>query len=183
MNRDSLMKHQGLTLIEMLIVIAIAGTLFTLAAPGFSNLLARNQQTSVLNTLLSHHHLARSEAIKSNQPVLLCRSKDSQQCTPKAQWHDGWIIFSDTDNNKKVNNNERIIYIQPALNNNLTIQYRGFGSNKYVRYFPDGHSTSNGTFIFCNQDAEVLDKFLIISRPGRARIASKAPGNKAPKCI
>ena len=183
MNLAPLQKYYGLTLIELLIVLALAGVLFASAIPAFSHIVARHQQTSVLYTLFSHHQLARSEAIKTNQQVLLCKSDDGEQCTPQALWHDGWLIFSDNDHNKKVSSDEQVIYIQQALNKNLTLKYRGFGSYNYILYFPDGHSSSNGTFTLCNQYAEAYAKTLIISRTGRARIDTKEPENKEPTCI
>lgn len=182
MNLLSFKKHYGFTLIELFIVLAIAGILLASAVPALSNLSARNQQTSILNTLLSHHHLARSEAIKRNQQVLFCKSNNGLQCTPKAQWQDGWLIFPDSDRNRKLSNNERVIYIQKALNDNLTLHYRGFGSHNYIRYYSDGHSTSNGTFTLCHQYAEADAKKLIISRTGRARIDTNAAGKKEANC-
>lgn len=175
-------SSSGSTLIELLIVLAIVGILITSATGDFSQIFAKNQQESILSALLSHHHLARSEAIKNNKVTLLCKSNNGQQCTPEAQWHHGWILFQDLDNNKKVGTSERIYYVQQSLHNNLTLNYRGFGSHNYIRYFPNGRSTSNGTFTLCNKKGEAYKKAFIIARTGRARISHLAPGNKALVC-
>ncbi len=175
-------QFQGFTLIELIIVLAIGGILFSSALPAFSRLIAKNQQTAQLHTLFHHHQLARSEAIRTNLAVLLCKSNDAQHCTPKSKWSDGWIIFSDTNNNKKIDGNERVVYIQQALSVNLSLKYKGFGSHHYVRYFPAGLSSTNGTFTLCNQFGESLAKSIIISRTGRARMSSQASGGKALTC-
>lgn len=172
----------GYTIIEMLTVLTIAGIIFTLAVPAFSKMIARNQQMTQLHTLFSHHQLARSEAIKTNRRVTLCKSSNGQQCTPKSQWHDGWIVFSDTNHNKKINDNEQVIYIQQALPNNLILEYKGFGSYNYISYFSDGRSTTNGTFTLCSQFSDATAKSIIISRTGRARLDDKGSGGKALKC-
>lgn len=175
-------RLQGFTLIELITILAIAGVLFSTAVPELSHLLARNQQTAQLQILFAHHQLARSEAVKNNSRVIICKSYDGQQCTSMGQWSDGWIIFSDKDNNKKINDNERVTYIQTALSVNLSLKYKGFGSHNYVRYYPDGHSSSNGTFTLCSQYGDKSAKSIIISRTGRARIASQASGGKALTC-
>lgn len=182
MKNIQIKRLNGFTLIELIIVLAIAGILFSIALPAFTHMLAQNKQTAQLYTLFHHHQLARSEAIKSNQKVLLCKSSNGQQCTPKTKWSDGWIIFSDTDNNKKISASERVIYIQQALSVNLSLKYRGFGSHNYVRYFPDGRSSTNGTFTLCSQYGNEMAKGIIISRTGRARIAAKSAGGKALTC-
>ena len=175
-------KNYGFTLIELIITLAIAGILFSIALPTFSQVLAKNQQQTTLYRLFSHHQLARSEAIKTNQTVILCKSNDGQQCDRQAEWSDGWMIFTDHNNNKKLDADERMIYTQASLNNRLSLSYRGFGSHNYVRYFPSGQSTSNGTFTLCNQEGKAYSKALIISRTGRVRIDTRAPGNRALQC-
>lgn len=172
----------GFTLIELIIVLAIAGILFSSAIPSFSQMLAHNKQEAQLYTLFHHHQLARSEAIKTNSRVILCKSSDAKQCSSQSKWADGWIIFSDTDNNKIISNNEHVIFIQGALSGNLSLKYKGFGSHNSVRYFPDGHSSTNGTFTLCSQFGDEYAKSIIISRTGRARIASKSASGKALTC-
>lgn len=173
---------KGFTSIELLLSLALASIFLTIAIPTFSKMLSQNQQLAQLYTLFSHHQLARSEAIKSNQPILLCKSSDGRQCTPKASWSDGWLIFSDTDNDKKISAGEQIIQIQQALVENLSLQYKGFGSHNYIRYFPSGRSSTNGTFTLCSQFDESKAKSFIIARSGRARIDTKTSGGKSLTC-
>lgn len=183
MKASKLKTIHGFTLIELIIVLAIAGVILTSAIPAFSNMLAENRQKSQLFTLFSHHQLARSEAIKTNQRVTLCKSNNGQQCTSKSQWHEGWIIFSDTDHNKQINADERVVFIQQALPGNLTLKYKGFGSHNYISYYSNGSSTTNGTFTLCSQLGDQTAKSLIISRTGRARLASKASKGKPLICL
>jgi len=179
MTANQLNKKNGFTLIELIIALAISGIIMTSAIPAFSQMLAKNRQETQLFTLFSHHQLARSEAIKTNQRVTLCKSSDGRQCTPDSPWHEGWIVFSDLDHNKKINDGERVIYIQQALNRNLTLKYRGFGSSNYISYYSDGHSTTNGTFTLCSQFGDNSARSIIISRTGRARLDNKS-STKAP---
>ena len=58
------MNNKGLTLIELLIVIAIIAILAALAAPSFRDLIRRQQVNGETNILFSLIYLARSEAIK-----------------------------------------------------------------------------------------------------------------------
>ncbi len=182
MNIVTINQSKGFTLIELIIILAIIGVMFSIAIPSFSQLYANTQQTTQLYTLFNHHMLARSEAIKYTRTVLLCKSSNGKQCTPKARWSDGWIIFSDIDNDKKISNNEQVISIQQALSDDLSLKYKGFGSHNYVRYFPSGHSSTNGTFTLCSQLGDKFAKSVIIARTGRIRIASKATGGEPLSC-
>ncbi len=174
MNAIKINTFQGMTLIELLIVLAIAGILMSTAVPSFSQMLSSSQQTAQLQRLFSHHQLARSEAIKLNSRVLLCKSSNGRECTRDSLWSDGWIIFSDKDKNNKLSDNEQILWHQSQLHDGLTLLYRGFGSHNYVRYYPDGHSSTNGTFILCTQLKHSHPRGVIISRTGRMRMASES---------
>lgn len=63
------MRQRGFTLIELMLVLAIAALLMLLAAPAFSTFMARQQLAGDVNQLQSVLTFARSEAIKQRQPI------------------------------------------------------------------------------------------------------------------
>lgn len=113
---------------------------------------------------------------------MLCKSIDGKQCFTDTSWSDGWLIFADTNNNKKVDRDESIIYIQQALPDTIFFDYKGSGSSNYFRYFPNGRGSSNVTFTLCNNSDEKMARSIIISRSGRARIDNKNGGGRALIC-
>lgn len=175
-------KENGFTLVELIITLTIAIILVTTAIPAFSHTVAKTRLRSQLQIVFTHHQVARSEAIKTSQRVTLCKSDNGTQCTPKASWSKGWIVFSDPDLDKTVNNSDRIILVQQPLASSLSLNYRGFGSFNHISYFSDGRSTSNGTFTLCDQYGASDAKSVIISRTGRARMDSKTASGKALDC-
>ncbi len=182
MTRNTYLSSCGFSLVEMLIVLAMMGILSSYALPSFSKLINSHRQNTVLLQLFSHNQLARSEAIKQNQSVILCKSDNGQQCTPSAQWQNGWIVFADLDNNKQLSGTEPLIYSFQNHNPSLSLSYKGFGSHNYIRYYPDGRSSTNGSFILCTPEGNVTARSLIISRTGRARLSSKNASGGALNC-
>lgn len=69
MSAGRLMPQRGFTLIELMIVLAIAALLMLLAAPAFTTFMARQQLAGDVNQLQSVLTFARSEAIKQRQPI------------------------------------------------------------------------------------------------------------------
>lgn len=62
--------ENGFTLIELLITVVVLGILTAMAVPSFRSTMDRNAVTTTANDLLSSILLARSEAIKREQPVI-----------------------------------------------------------------------------------------------------------------
>jgi type IV fimbrial biogenesis protein FimT len=93
------LRHRGFTLIELMIALAVAGVLMALAAPSFQQSLAGNRLSSGASELAGAVQLARSEAIRANRRVTLCRSEDGSACSGAASTWPGWILFVDTDGN------------------------------------------------------------------------------------
>ena len=77
--------QQGVTLNELLLALAVGAVLVGLAVPAFTALTKNNRLITETNTLIGHINLARSEAIKRNQPVALCRSADPTAANPRTR--------------------------------------------------------------------------------------------------
>ncbi|MFO7857682.1 MAG: GspH/FimT family pseudopilin, partial [Ectothiorhodospiraceae bacterium] len=76
-------NERGFTLIELMITIAIAAILITVAVPGFQNLLQSNRVTSSTNELITAIATARSHAIRRGNDV---------RVDPDGDWTDGFVI-------------------------------------------------------------------------------------------
>ncbi|MES2822598.1 MAG: GspH/FimT family pseudopilin [Pseudomonadota bacterium] len=85
-------KHQGFTLLELIITVAIVAILSAAAIPSFSELIMKSRLTSQARGLMASALLARSEAIKRNQAVTLCASSNGSTCN--GTWANGWIVLS-----------------------------------------------------------------------------------------
>ncbi len=85
----------GFSLIELMVVIAIAAILTGLAAPSLGKMFSSNRVQAEASAFVSDLMYARSEAIKRGQPVSLCPSSDAVSCLTTNTWASGWIVFSD----------------------------------------------------------------------------------------
>ncbi len=88
-------KQSGFTLVELMVTLAIAGILFTVAGPSLTIVISEKQLIASGNDLLSAMHIARNEAIKLNRRVTICESNDGNNCSTTGRWENGWIVFVD----------------------------------------------------------------------------------------
>ena len=94
----------GLTLVELMVVIAVAAILAALAAPSFFSLIERWRVRQVSEALQSTLYFARSEAIKNGGRVVVQKltSADNAACTGgsnAADWDCGWLVCNDNNDN------------------------------------------------------------------------------------
>lgn len=87
----------GVSLVEALIAMGLAGLLLTFAVPAFTALQARRAADAALAALTSDMALARSEAIKRGHSVTVCSSADGSNCLSKLDWAQGWIVYERAD--------------------------------------------------------------------------------------
>lgn len=139
MCRSFQLKGQGgFTLVELLIVIAIAAILASLATPSFTALLNDTRQGSAQSQLLADLNRARSEAIKRNARVLLCNTADGATCSVLTNWSTGWLVCFDADGNNDCDatsaTDPNPVVVRGALHSSLTLT----ASATPVRYNPNG---------------------------------------------
>ncbi len=94
------MRNQlGLSLLEVVIAVAVAGLLLSLAVPSFQAMQARRAVAAAIATIESDFALARSEAIRQGHSVTICSSSTAGQFLADAasgddDWTTGWIIYA-----------------------------------------------------------------------------------------
>jgi len=113
-------KHMqtGFTLIELMITLAIASILISMAVPSFTHSIQNNKVLAETNMLLSAIAYARSEAIKRGNKVTICASKSFSATTPcdSNDWSDGWVIYSAVDSSQSRNNTILKVQQDPMSN-------------------------------------------------------------------
>jgi prepilin-type N-terminal cleavage/methylation domain-containing protein len=95
-----LAKLRGFTIPELMLTIAIAGVLASIAVPNMRDFIRNNRLTGATNDLLRSTQIARSEAIKRQQTVVLCASANPVDDEPDCSDGDfrGWVVFVDANN-------------------------------------------------------------------------------------
>jgi len=82
-------NNVGFTLLELMLVVAIAGVLASIAVPSFSKMIERNRLKEAAESLKSDLMFARTEAIKQSQDIIVNRDTSA--------WCYGLNIAKDLD--------------------------------------------------------------------------------------
>lgn len=165
--------RSGYSVVELAVLLAVAGTLLAAAAPSFMSMVHDERMTTQINLLLSDVNLARLEAIKRNQDVVLCRSAHGARCArssgARADWSGGWIVYVNSDGDKKRGASEPLLTARPALPEGMTLHF-----NQWWRVIYHGNGGArNGAFTLCDSRGAGHARTLILYYTGRPRISDK----------
>lgn len=87
----------GFTLVELMVTVAVAAVLLAVAVPSFTQMIVSGRLTTQSNDMLAAINLARSEAIKRNASVTLCRAAaNATTCATTAGVWQNWIVRTAT---------------------------------------------------------------------------------------
>ncbi len=169
--------NRGFTLIELLITIAIAALLLTLAVPSMLSTIEGSAVKKHVTTFISALRYARSEAIRTGVPVVMCRSSTSETpaptCSGAGGWESGWLIFVNRDGDTANDYNspvDSLLRVQGSYGDSGGISTAP-AINRLV-FRPTGlMSAGASTFTFDSASlAAAQRKLVCVSMQGRARI-------------
>ena len=173
--------NSGVTLVELLVTFAVIAILAIIAAPSFRNLLIDTRMTTQANDFLVMLNFTRSEAVKRNTRVTMCKSSDGASCVGGDGWEQGWIVFVDGGTVATVDGTDLILRAHSALSDNSTLTGNLLVSD-YISYKPNGQSISSnggnqgGTFTLCSNQAAVKGRSIVVTTStGRPRVDSTQP--------
>jgi len=168
----------GFTLVELLVVLTVLVILQSLAVPSFVGTINSMRLTTAANALFSSLLLARSEAIKRDARVVVCKSGDGVVCATSGGWEQGWMVFHDANNNAARDVGEVLLLRQQALpptvrltGNGLVESYVSYTSAGSTRYTSGAFQA--GTFTACTLLQTGGDaRQIVLNMTGRPRLAT-----------
>jgi type IV fimbrial biogenesis protein FimT len=178
--------QSGLSLLEVVIAVAVAGLLLSLAVPSFQAMQARRAVAAAIATIESDFALARSEAIRQGHSVTICNSSTAGQCLADAtsgddDWTTGWIIYAQpTTSNNSSGSSSGTPSSAPASTASFPLRVQGRlagikslqSSDNQFTFRPTGLGKATGDHIVITPQADVTQvRWLCVSTAGRLRVA------------
>jgi type IV fimbrial biogenesis protein FimT len=156
-------RSRGFTLMELMVVLTVAGVILAIGAPSFGEFRRSNRMAGVANDFLVGVQVARSEAIKRQAGVSMCPSAnpEAENATCADTSFVGWIVFADPNNNCQREDAEAILHVGARVDTSPNPVTRtrsvsdgdciGFAATGFTRQVPGpGLLTAQHT-LFCDE--------------------------------
>ena len=169
----------GLSIVELLVALAIFSLLLGLGVPSYGQWIAARELANHAEHLAATLMQARSEAVKRQLRVNVCKSGDGRQCSTTGTWSAGWIMFADDNRDGSIEAPESVIRREPAPGNGITVSANR-PLDAYVSYTNFGYARmlngalQMGTFTVCKPGQKAIH--VVLANSGRVRIDRTAQG-------
>lgn len=190
-------KYTGFTLIELLVALVVLAILISTGLPKMTVFFKGNRMVANANDLLAGLHVARSEAIKRNSRVSICKSTNAGDVAPTCAtgaegWDQGWFVFVEGTEEGNVfgsytaTDGDILRINTGAEGSNVTITAKDANIDKYVSFTSRGTpklyngSSQSGLFRVCdergltNAAGNVVARGVLLNASGRVRTTKDA---------
>lgn len=158
--------HQGVTYLELLVVLSLMATLGFVGLPAMDLMLQKNKLNTMLQQYESALAMAKVMALNAGQYVVFCPMSGSNNCS--GNWQDAKLLFVDGNNNGSLEQQEKVILrLEPS---SLVASNR-----KQIRFSPINLADNTTASIrFCSSQYQQLNRAIVISNVGRIRVEKDA---------
>jgi type IV fimbrial biogenesis protein FimT len=171
----------GFTLLELMVVLAIAGLLLAIGIPSMGDFIRNSRITAAANDVMAALHFTRSEAIKRRQPVTLCTSAsavtDVNPTCAASAFLTGWIAFVDTNQSGQRDAGEEVLLQREPINTLITA--RSSVDPLQVTYLQNGFALNPNAarIVLCDERGNTMSggelssaRGILVSVTGRAGV-------------
>ena len=176
-------SESGLTLVEFLVVVLIVSLLMTIAIPSMGDWIDQIRRKQVAQALWLGMMQAKSEAVKRNSRVVMCKSHDGMTCALNGGWEQGWLVFHDINNSGIRDGGEELISRHVDGDEGVIILSNG-NIKRYVSFSQLGYSKllsgafQAGTFMVCPGSRRAPDAYrVVLNSLGRVKVETVASSN------
>lgn len=160
-------KHNGLSLIEILIGLAILIIIVTLSFSSFIDIQKKFYAQQAISKLKTALKKARQAAIYQQENTLLCSARRGLVCNKTTDWQQQIIVFFDKNNNKKLDpKTEQLIYrfdLPKKSSGQLKSNY-----HTQIRFNQKGMTANPTRFSYCQSKQGVYTRHsFTLSMSGR----------------
>jgi len=174
---------KGFTLIELMMTLAVAAIILTIAIPSFTTFTQKSRLTKQVNLLAASIATARGEAAKRGARVVVCASDSPTATTPACSgtidnWSNGWVVFIDSDNDLTVDAASDVVATFQTENGVSVMN----DAAVTLVFNPDGSTTNADLlkFAICDSRGKDQGKELTVATTGRANFSDSAPATCTP---
>lgn len=180
-------RVRGFTLVELLTVMTVAGVVLVATLPGFRDALNNNRITTQVNRLISDVQLARSEAMRRGERVVLCRSSNPSATAPRCggtpgQWTEGWIVFVDADKDGTFNGGDSLVRAAAKVRGGIAVLSNTYAAQT-IQFNADASTNHDGNTVriaLCDERGSRFGKQVDIPPLGRPRLADNVGSCESP---
>jgi type IV fimbrial biogenesis protein FimT len=162
----------GFTLVELMITLSVVSILALIATPSLSRIIADQRMSAHINELIASITLARSEAIKASNSVIVCSNTTAtpKSCSGSTDWSQGWLVWVDRNNSGTVNPDPgEEIQVHGALKGPGSVMNSGIDRIIFSRSGFIAVATAR-QFEFCDQRGATFAKAVVLDTIGRPEI-------------
>lgn len=170
-------EEAGLTLIEVVVVLAIAAITLTLGLPGMGEALRRQRVATTLHLLSADMAMARSSALMRRSQVVVCPRNADSGCSDGRDWSVGWLVFVDPDGDRQPRTKDDILRATDAPGGEDTLDLPA--SRAFLRYQADGRSAHSNLSVHVCDDGAHFGK-VVVNNLGRVRSERSPAGTACP---
>jgi len=178
MNIDKRWQH-GLTVIELLIILAAIAIVVMISVPSSSMVLEHYRLKAASADLASSLNLAKAEALKRNSTVKVCPSSNGRFCRNDGNWNHGWLVYSDGNGDGTV---QEIEFIEASKSPGPRVRVVATGAVHDVAGFTlaglvpsDGEE--QGEFHFCHEGLNSRAKVIRVDAEGWIQVSRTESGS------